>query len=190
MTSPRTSASFPSGASVAAAGIRGIVFGDMRDHRLVALDRTSRELSEGRSDVSYRFRHYVKHENCNPWSEAYENTLSCYVAKMMEAAADTQGDEAFWKFYDWVLANQSTLDSGRAVNIAAHQLGFVPVDLLERAGSAEVRDRISAEGFVLESMGKRGGPWVFINERAVTGRFEVASPSLLAKIFAAAAAGK
>ncbi len=155
---------FPSGP--ANAKLRVTLFGDFSEQFTPLLWEAIQKEVKGRSDVSITFLPRMARETCNVMNQPPEKVPGCRMARALESAGRLGGQVAYWKMFDWLMANGRQYNESRLPEAAA-AAGLDLETLKTDMDLDEVMFILVANGKVFQRSGARGVPTVFINERCV-----------------------
>ena len=149
------------------ATVHVLVCSDLSSRFTPVVDAEIRALMEKRDDVRYSFLHYPVNQACNPKVSKTTNPMACLASQAAEAAGILDGDEGYWRMYDWIVANAGGL-SEESIATAATDLGLDPEALLSAMASPEVQTAIRDDATTASRIGvRRAIPAVYVNSKSV-----------------------
>lgn len=158
--------SFPSGPAPANAKLRITLLGDFSEQYTPLLWDAIQKEVKGRSDVSITFLPKMAKEACNVMNQPPEKVPACRMARALESAGRLGGQVAYWKMFDWLMANGRAYTEARLPEAAA-AAGLDLETLKKDMDLDDVMFILVANNKVFQRSGARGVPTVFINERCV-----------------------
>lgn len=136
----------------------------------VQLDRVARQLVEQRDDVAFQVITYPLAKGINPRFEKWESDFygpSEPMARLVTAASQLGGDEAFWTMHRWVLQHQNDFDLQAGLQ-AARDAGLAVEQVEQRMQSAEVEEALQANIAALEALEITWASTLYLDGKRIT----------------------
>jgi protein-disulfide isomerase len=163
----RGSPTFTSGpAAPGDAKIRITLFGDFSEQYTPQLWEAIQKEIKGRTDVAITFYPRMAKETCNVMNQPPEKVPGCRMGRALESAGRLGGQVAYWKMFDWLMANGREYNEARLPEAAA----AAGLDLETLKKDMDLEDLMFIlvdSNKVFTRSGARGVPTVFVNERCV-----------------------
>lgn len=170
------------------AKVRVTLFGDVSEPFTAALWSEILRVTKDRTDVSYAFLSRPGKETCNAMNVPFEKQPACRMARALESAGRLGGAEAYWKMFDWLMANSTRWSEARLPEAAA-AAGLDPKTLADDMALEEVMFVLLENQKMFQRSGARGVPTLLVNEKLVL-RWKVNDVAIVDKVIEAAASGR
>lgn len=182
----RNSPMFPKGP--ADAKVRLTIFGDFSDDFTAKLwAEVTREM-QGRDDMSVNFLPRMAKETCNVMNQPFETQPACRMARALESAGRLGGNDAYWKMFEWLVANGKQYNESKLPEAAA-AAGLDLESLKADMALDDVMYILLENSKLFQRTGARGVPTLFVNERCVL-RWKINDTSIVDRVVKAATEGK
>ncbi|MFM9959463.1 MAG: DsbA family protein [Phycisphaerales bacterium] len=170
------------------ARVRITVFGDFADDFTHRMWEEVAKHTKDRPDTAITFLPRPAKETCNVMNAKPEDQPACRMARALESAGRLGGPDAYWKMFDWLLANGRTWSESKLPEAAA----AAGVDLKALSSDMvldEVMFVLVENSKLFQRVGARGVPTVTINDRVVL-RWKINETAIIDRIITEAANGR
>ncbi len=136
----------------------------------IGMNQLARTLVEERTDCAYRVVVYPLSKELNPKFSGWKADFygpSTEMARLVMAASELGGQDAFWEMHEWILAHQENFDEDAAIAAAAH-FGLDSDKLRNKSLSDSVDEQLRSNISVVEKVGISWASQLYVDGKHVT----------------------